>query len=320
MGLLKDGRWYTDWYEPADDGSFVRSEQTFRNRVSREEGARFQPEKNRYHLYVSYACPWASRVLIMRKLKKLEDVLPLSVVHPLMLDDGWEFRTDKEGATGDRLMNKRFLREVYLEADPHFTGRVTVPVLWDSKHKTIVNNESRDIIRFLETEFDEYGDSSVNFCPPELQARVDDMIDANYNTVNNGVYRSGFATTQKAYEEAVNELFNRLDEIEDLLSKQRYLTGSQITEADWCLFVTLIRFDAVYYMHFKTSRRHIYEYPNLFNYMKELYQYPGVEDTINFNHIRNHYFRSHPGVNPHGIVPVQSEYSLNTPHNRERFK
>jgi len=316
MGLLIDGKWSNQWYKPAKDGSFVRSKQTFRDKVGGSSG--FKPEPNRYHLYVSYACPWASRVLIMRKLKRLEDVIELSVVHPLMFDAGWQFG-DYPGAIADSVNNARYLRDVYTAADAKFTGRVTVPVFFDKRTNNIVNNESRDIIRFLETEFDAWGDASVNFCPPDLQETVDAMITANYEPINNGVYKCGFAASQEAYDRAVNELFDGLDRCEDILSRQRYLCGDRITEADWCLFVTLIRFDAVYFVHFKCSKRHIYEYENLFNYAKELYQVPGVADTVNFDHIRSHYYRSHETINPHRILPRQTLKDYNEAHDRKRF-
>ncbi len=318
MGLLVEGKWHTDWYKPAKDGSFVRSKQIFRNKVTRDGSSGFKAEKDRYHLYVSYACPWASRVLILRKLKKLEDVIGVSIVHPLMLDDGWQFG-EFEGAIADHINDTQFLRDIYVLADDKFSGRVTVPVLWDKQTKTIVNNESREIIRFLETEFDEFGDASVNLAPVSLQPEIDKMIDKIYDPINNGVYMSGFATKQGAYDRAVNKLFEALDEVEAILSKQRYLCGDTFTEADICLFVTLIRFDMVYYVHFKCDRRHIYEYENLFNFVKEIYQMPGIAGTVNFDHIRTHYFCSHKTINPHGILPVEPDIDFNAPHNRNRF-
>ena len=318
MGRLIDGEWTTQWYTPDAKGRFVRQESKFRNQVTADGGSGFGAAADRYHLYVSYACPWASRVLIMRKLKKLEDVIGLSVVDPLMTDDGWHF-SDGPGAIPDTINGAKFMREVYQAADPKVTTRVTVPVLWDKEKKTIVNNESRELIRMLETEFDAFGDPSVNFCPPDLREQIDATIDENYEPINNGVYRCGFATKQEAYDEAVEQLFAKLDKWDEVLGGQRYLCGDRITEADWCLFVTLIRFDLVYYVHFKTNKKHIYEYPNLFNYIKELYQVPGVSETVNFDHIKQHYYRSHPSVNPHGIVPAGGFVDFTAPHDRDRF-
>lgn len=315
MGLLIDGKWSTEWYKPDEKGRFVRSESMFHNRVTHDGTSRFRAEKGRYHLYVSLACPWAHRALILRKLKRLEDAVTLSVVDPLMGDDGWEF-TEKPGCIPDTVNNSKFLRDVYLKADPHYTGRVTVPVLWDRVSGTIVNNRSSEIMRMFDTEFDEFGDPDVTFYPLRLREKIDETIKAIYEPVNNGVYRAGFASTQEAYDEAVEGLFSALDHWENMLSLSRYLCGEVVTEADWCMFTTLLRFDLVYYTHFKCNLRHLYEYPNLWNYLKELYQVPGVAETCDFDHIKNHYYRSHPTINPHGIVPIGPKIELRAPHNR----
>ena len=256
--------------------------------------------------------------MIMRKLKKLEDAISISVVDHFMGDDGWAF-SDNPGTIPDTVNNKKFLREIYQLADPSYTGRVTVPVLWDKKEKTIVNNESREILRMLDTEFDAVGDPSVSFAPQELLGRIDETQTAIYEPINNGVYRSGFATTQAAYEEAVTQLFNALDHWDNVLASQRYLCGDVITEADWCMFTTLIRFDAVYVGHFKCNLRRIIDYPNLWNYIKELYQIPGVAETCNFDHIKRHYYESHEGINPTRIVPKGPIIDYNEPHNRDRL-
>ena len=315
MGLLIDGKCITQWYKADEKGQFVRPETSFRKQVTADGSSDFKAEKDRYHLYVSLACPWAHRSLIMRKLKKLENVISLSVVDYLMGDDGWAF-SDKPGCLPDTVNGCSFLRDVYIRADPHYTGRVTVPVLWDKMKGTIVNNESREVMRMFDREFDELGDGSVTFYPEELRDKIDETINKIYMPINNGVYRAGFATSQEAYDEAVTELFKALNYWDDLLSRQRYLCGDIITEADWCLFTTLIRFDVVYYTHFKCNLRHIYEYPNLWNYLKELYQIPGVSETCNFSHIKKHYYKSHPTVNPQGIVPKGPKVDFNEPHNR----
>ena len=271
--------------------------------------------RSRYHLYVSWACPWAQRTAILRKLKGLEDVITLSVVAPVMREEGWAF-LDYPGSIPDTVNGAQYLRDVYLKADPKFTGRVTVPVLWDKETNKIVNNESREIIRMLNSEFDAVVKSDRNFYPEELRESIDKTIDAIYQPINNGVYRTGFATTQEAYEEAVTQLFNTLDYWEKVLQKQRYLCGDSITEADWCMFTTLVRFDAVYYVHFKCNLRHIYEYPNLWNYLKDLYQQSGVKETCNLDHIKLHYYKSHPNVNPTGLVPKGPILEFDAPHNR----
>ncbi|MFA9408567.1 MAG: glutathione S-transferase family protein, partial [Candidatus Dadabacteria bacterium] len=275
-------------------------------------------EPGRYHLYVSLACPWAHRTLIFRKLKKLEGMISLSIVDPLMEENGWEF-SDYESSIEDSVNGSDYLHQIYTTAKPDYTGRVTVPVLWDKEKKTIVNNESSEIILMLNSEFDEFGNSTQDFYPPELRDEIDQINEVVYHNINNGVYKCGFATTQQAYEEAFNNLFSTLDQIENILSKKRYIVGDKLTLADWRLFTTLLRFDSVYYTHFKCNLRRIEEYPNLSNYLRELYQYPGVEETVNFKHIKEHYFKSHKTINPTGIVPSGPELDLSTPHNRSKL-
>ncbi len=326
MGLLVDGVWQDKWYDTKDSGGrFERQESKFRDWVTKDgrpaEGSSrgFKAEPGRYHLYVSYACPWAHRTLIFRKLKKLEDVISVSIVHHFMGENGWTFRQE-DGATGDDLHGFDFLRQVYTKADPNFTGRVTVPVLWDRKEGTIVNNESSEIIRMLNSAFDEWGDASVDFSPARLLPEIDRINARVYKSVNNGVYRAGFATTQEAYEEAFDELFAMLDELEQRLARARYLVGEKLTEADWRLFTTLVRFDAVYFSHFKCNLRRIADYPNLSNYLRDLYQVPGVAETVNMHHIKHHYYASHETVNPTRIVPKGPELDFMAPHDRERFR
>ena len=318
MGLMVEGKWTTEWYQPDEMGRFKRPETQFRKRVTADGSSGFKAEAGRYHLYVSYACPWAHRTMIMRKLKKLEDAISVSVVDPFMGDDGWVF-TENPGTVPDTVNHKRFLREIYSMADPDYSGRVTVPVLWDKKEKTIVNNESREILRMLDTEFDAIGDASVNYAPAELLEKIDETQTAIYEPINDGVYRSGFSTTQEAYDEAVTKLFDALDHWETVLDTQRYLCGDVITEADWCMFGTLIRFDPVYVGHFKCNLRRIVDYPNLWNYIKELYQVPGVAETCNFDHIKQHYYQSHKGINPTGIVPKGPILNFTEPHDRDRL-
>jgi glutathionyl-hydroquinone reductase len=324
MGRLVDGVWRDEWYDTGSTGGrFVRQDSSFRNWVTADGSAGpggedgFAAESGRYHLYVSLACPWAHRTLIFRRLKKLEDMISVSVVSPLMLSEGWEF----DDAHPDHVNGKRRLYEVYLEADPGYTGRVTVPVLWDRKRGTIVSNESAEIIRMFNSAFDGVGaDRSVDFYPRHLRDEIDGINGRVYPAVNNGVYRAGFATTQEAYEEAVTELFAVLDELDDRLSRRRYLAGERITEADWRLFTTLVRFDAVYVGHFKCNIRRIADYPALSGYLRELYQVPGVAETVDFGHIKPHYYASHRTVNPTGIVPVGPELDLEAPHGRDRLK
>ena len=303
-------------------GEFIRSESSFRSWVTKDGSAGpsgdngFAAEPDRYHLYVSYACPWAHRALIFRVLKGLQDVISVSVVHPLMPSESWVFG-EYPGATEDHINHANYLYENYLKADPGFDGLVTVPVLWDRRRETIVNNESSEIIRMLNSAFDDYGNSEVNFYPQSLREEIDAINDVVYENVNNGVYRAGFATTQSAYDEAFNQLFDTMDELEEMLSKQRYLVLNQITEADWRLFTTLVRFDAVYYNHFKTNKKRLMDYPNLWAYTRELYQVPGVAETVNMDHIKHHYFGSHRSINPTGIVPKGPEIDFVLPHGRE---
>jgi len=318
MGLMVDGKWTTEWYQPDSKGRFKRPQTKFHHQVTADGSSGFKAESGRYHLYVSHACPWAHRTMIMRKLKKLEDVISVSVVDPLMADDGWQF-SDYPGAITDIVNERRYLHEIYSMTDRQYSGRVTVPVLWDKQNKTIVNNESREIMRMLDTEFDAFGDSSVTFYPESLREKIDETITANYETINNGVYRTGFATTQSAYDEALIQLFDALDRCNEILGKQRYLCGDVITEADWCLFTTLLRFDAVYVGHFKCNLRRIVDYPNIWNYVKELYQVAGIAETCNFDHIKNHYYQSHTGINPTRIVAGGPLIDFFEPHDRDRL-
>ncbi|SEP07828.1 putative glutathione S-transferase [Salinihabitans flavidus] len=323
MGLLVEGKWTDQWYDTkSTGGKFERSESQFRNWVTADgapgpsgEGG-FAAEAGRYHLYVSYACPWAHRTLIFRKLKGLDDLIGISAVHPDMLRDGWTFDTDDKGATGDRLHGLSFLRDIYTKADPVYSGRVTVPTLWDKKRETIVSNESAEIIRMFNSAFDDLTGNSRDYYPEEKREEIDAVNARVYDTLNNGVYKSGFATTQDAYEAAVGPLFDTLDWLEGRLSKTRYVVGDEITEADWRLFTTLIRFDPVYHVHFKCSRSRIVDYPNLWAYTRDLYQQPGVAETVNMEHIVRHYYYSHDTINPHRIVPVVQRRDLDAPHGR----
>ncbi|MGA8155679.1 MAG: glutathione S-transferase family protein [Rhodoplanes sp.] len=325
MGLLVDGVWKDQWYDTkASGGRFVRSDSTFRNWVTPDgrpgpsgEGG-FAAAPGRYHLYVSLACPWAHRTLILRKLKNLEDAISVSVVSPHMSGAGWTFDLN-EGSTGDAVNGARMLADIYRLADSRFTGRVTVPALWDKTRRTIVNNESSEIIRMLNSAFDAFTDATADFYPPELRVEIDEVNAFVYRTINNGVYRAGFATTQAAYEEAFLALFDALDAIEQRLALQRYLIGGVITEADIRLFTTLVRFDAVYVGHFKCNLRRIADYPNLSNYLRDLYQTPGFGETVNLDHIKQHYYGSHRQINPTGIVPLGPALDFSTPHDRGRF-
>ena len=325
MGLLVDGIWQDTWYDTSKSGGrFERSKSQFRDFVTRDgspaEGRTrgFKAEPGRYHLYVSYACPWAHRTLIFRKLKKLENVISFSVVHHFMGENGWTFLKE-DGATGDDLYGLDYLHQIYTKADPHYSGRVTVPVLWDKQTQTIVSNESAEIIRMLNEAFDEWGDPSVDLYPEALRSEIDATNDLVYDNVNNGVYRAGFATAQEAYEEAFAQLFATLDKLEDRLSRQRYLVGNRLTETDWRLFTTLVRFDPVYVGHFKCNLRRIEDYPNLSNYLRELFQVPGVAETVNMLHIKAHYYGGHKTINPTGIIPVGPEYDYTRPHDRDRL-
>ncbi|WP_448188151.1 glutathione S-transferase family protein [Azospirillum sp. sgz301742] len=313
MGLLIDGCWTDQWYDTkASGGAFVRPETQFRGWVRANGSTPFRPEPGRYHLYVSYACPWAHRTLILRTLKKLESVISVSVVDPLMLENGWEL---PEGA--DPVNGVRFLSEVYVKASPGYSGRVTVPALWDKATGTIVNNESAEIIRMLNREFDALGDASRDFCPEDLRDEIDRVNAFVYDRVNNGVYKAGFATAQDRYEHAFDALFDALDALDARLAGQRWLVGNRLTEADWRLFTTLVRFDAVYVGHFKCNKRRIADYPNLSGYLRDLHQVPGVAATVRFDHIKRHYYGSHRTINPTGIVPRGPELDLGSPHGRE---
>ncbi len=324
MGLLVEGQWKTDWYDTkASNGEFIRTDAQFRHQVTATPRADnpFVAEPARYHLFVSLACPWAHRTLIFRALKGLQNIIGVTVVKPEMLDHGWEFAA---GDSSIPLDNVQYMYQVYLADQPNYSGRVTVPVLWDKKLGRIVNNESSEIIRMLNSAFIEYADATApfvdtDFYPTVLQAEIDAVNERVYEYVNNGVYRAGFATTQAAYEKAYQQLFDQLDWLEARLGKQRYLVGDQITEADWRLFTTLIRFDAVYYGHFKTNRQRIEDFPNLSNYVRDLYQQTGVVDTVNFQHIKTHYYYSHDMINPTRIVPVGPAINYNSAHDRGRF-
>ena len=318
MGLLENGVWRDKPREPGKKGEFVRKDAQLRNWIGQDDD--FPPESGRYHLYVSYACPWAHRTLIFRKLKGLSDHISFSVVSPLMLENGWELTTDFEGATGDPVNGFTYMHQVYTANDPVYTGRVSVPVLWDKKQGRIVSNESSEIIRMLNSAFDGLTGNTDDYYPADLRNEIDLVNERVYETVNNGVYRSGFAQTQDAYEEAVTELFDTLDWLEERLSQQRYLAGDRITEADWWLFPTLIRFDHVYHGHFNCNRNRLIEFPNLFGLTRELYQWPGVAETVNMEHIRWHYYYSHPWVNPTRVVSIGPEIDFDAPHGRDRLK
>jgi len=310
MGLLVDGKWTDQWYDTkSTKGEFVRKESAFRQWIKADGSTPFKPEENRYHLYVSLACPWAHRTLIFRKLKKLEDLISLSIVDPIMLENGWEFH-DSPGSIPDEINHKEFLYEIYQLAHSEYFGRVTVPVLWDQKERAIVNNESSEMIRMFNSEFKEYADNSVDYYPEDLRHEIDKVNAFVYDTVNNGVYKCGFATTQEAYESAFNKLFHALDEIEERLKDNDYLVGNTLTEADWRLFTTLIRFDAVYVGHFKCNKKRIADYSNLSRYLKYLYNIDGIKETVNLDHIKRHYYISHTTINPTGIVPTGPELTL----------
>lgn len=326
MGLLVEGKWQDRWYDTSkSDGRFERSASAFRNWVTADGSAGpsgeggFKAEAGRYHLYVSLACPWAHRTLIFRKLKKLEEAISLSVVDWFMGENGWEF-SQRAGAIPDSVNGASRLWEIYVKAMPDYSGRVTVPVLWDKQRHTIVSNESSEIIRMFNSAFDAIGDSSLDFYPEALRERIDAINERVYDTVNNGVYKCGFATRQPAYDEAFGQLFDSLDWLEDLLGRNRYLTGETLTEADWRLFTTLVRFDAVYHGHFKCNRQRIDDFPNLSGYLRDLYQMPGIASTVDLHHIRHHYYESHTTINPHRIVPRGPLLDFDRPHGRERLK
>jgi putative glutathione S-transferase len=326
MGLLIDGAWHDKWYDTKKTGGrFQRQDSAFRNWVTADGSAGpsgeagFMAEPGRYHLYVSLACPWAHRTLIFRKLKGLEEIIPVSVVHWHMGDEGWTFEKGP-GVVPDSVNGAAKLHEIYTKAKPDYTGRVTVPVLWDKRRETIVSNESAEIIRMFNFAFDKLTGATADFYPDHLRKEIDTVNDAVYDKVNNGVYKCGFATEQKPYEEAFDALFATLDDLEERLARQRYLLGDRLTEADWRLFTTLLRFDPVYHGHFKCNLRRLVDYPNLWNYTRDLYQVPGVAGTVNLHHIKHHYYESHPTVNPSGIVPKGPAIDFAAPHNRESLK
>lgn len=314
MGLLVEGQWQDKWYDTEEnEGRFERSAAQFRNWISADGNAEFPAQSGRYHLYVSYACPWAHRTLIFRKLKGLEEHISVSAVHPLMLENGWEFGDDE---LADPLYQNDYLYQLYLRADPNYSGRVTVPVLWDKEKQTIVSNESAEIIRMFNSAFDAITGNTRDFYPERLHDEIDSINDLVYDTINNGVYKCGFATRQAAYNEAFDALFASLDKIEQRLSRQRFLAGDQVTEADWRLFTTLVRFDAVYYSHFKTNQQRIIDYPALWDYLKALYQVPGVAQTVVMDHIKTHYYASHTMINPTQIIPRGPAIDFHAPHQR----
>jgi putative glutathione S-transferase len=315
-GAFVRGEWKTERQWQNTDGQFVRQATSFRDWVTADGSSGFPAEAGRYHLYIAWACPWAHRTAIVRSLKGLEGTIGLSAVGSFMGEDGWAFY-DEPGVVPDPVNGAHYLRDIYAKADPDYTGRVTTPLLWDKEAATIVNNESREIIRMLDTEFGEFATTDADFLPEDLRDEVDATIDAIYEPVNNGVYRTGFATTQGAYDEAVADVFAALDYWERILAGRRYLCGGRITEADWCLFPTLVRFDAVYYGHFKCNLRRIVDYPNLWGYLKDLYQQPGVADTVNMEHIKKHYYGSHESINPTRIVPRGPLLDFEEPHDRE---
>ena len=317
MGLLIEGVWHDQWYDTKSHGGrFVRQDSIFRNWVTADGTSGFPAEAGRYHLYVSYACPWAHRTLILRSLKGLEKVVSVDSVHWHMAENGWEF----DDAYPDRVNGARCLYQNYLKAKPDYTGRVTVPTLWDKQRNTIVSNESADIVRMFNSAFNAVATRpELDFYPPEPRAEIDAVNERVYHTVNNGVYKAGFATTQKAYDEAVDALFESLDWLEDRLAQQRYLAGDRLTEADIRLFTTLLRFDPVYVGHFKCNRYRIADYPNLWNFTREIYQLPGVRETVRMDHIKNHYYVSHTKVNPSGVVPKGPVIDFEAPHDRARL-
>ncbi len=325
MGLLQDGRWVDSWYDTkSTQGRFVRSTAQFRNWVTSDGSpgpsgiGGFKAEEGRYHLYVSLACPWAHRTLIFRSLKGLEKMISHSVVHWYMAENGWTFQTT-DGVLPDTVNNADFLHQVYTSAKPDYSGRVTVPVLWDKENSTIVSNESSEIIRMLNNAFNSIGANLEDFYPRELQQEIDEINTRVYETLNNGVYKSGFATTQQAYEEAIGPLFATLDWLDERLSNHRFLLGDQITEADWRLFTTLVRFDPVYVGHFKCNLRRIADFTNLSGYVRDLYQQPGIAATVNMEHIKNHYYASHETINPSRVVPVGPHTDFTLPHNRSEL-
>ena len=325
MGLLVEGKWHIDWYDTkSTDGKYVRKDAAFRNWVTADGSAGpagldgFMAEVGRYHLYVSLACPWAHRTLIFRALKGLEDMISVSVVNAFMGDEGWTFEPG-DGVVADSVNNKTRVHEIYTAAMPDYTGRVTVPVLWDKQKNTIVSNESAEIIRMFNSAFDDLGAKPGDYYPSEKHDEINVINEVIYHGFNNGVYKAGFATTQDAYDEAVTEVFNVLDQLEERLSSQRYLVGSALTEADWRMFTTLVRFDPVYVGHFKCNKQRIQDYPVLSNYLRDLYQHPGVSETVNIDYIKAHYYGSHESINPTRIIPIGPALDLDAPHDRSRF-
>jgi len=320
MNALVDGEWRTglDW-STDEEGRFQRQRTTFRDRVEEDPDARHRPEAGRYHLYVSYACPWAHRTLIARSLKGLADVVTVDVVDPYREDDGWQFTPGRDGCTADSVMDADFLREIYLAAKPDATCRVSVPVLWDRKAETIVNNESREILRMLDVVFEDLAARDVDLYPEGYRDEVDRIIEDIYDPINDGVYRAGFAETQRAYDEAIADLFSALDRWDGTLANQRYLAGDRLTEADVCMFTTLIRFDHVYHTHFMCNKRAIHEYDNLWPYLRDLYGTPGVAATVRLDHVKEHYYRTHPHVNPKRIVAPGPDLDFAAPHDRDEL-
>ena len=324
MGLLVDGQWQDKWYDTdSTGGRFKRSEAGFRNWITADGSTGpsgsdgFKAEADRYHLYASYACPWVHRVLIYRALKGLESMISVSFVHWFMGENGWTFESDDEGIVQDHLFSKNLMHEIYTQAESSFSGRVTVPVIWDKQQNTIVNNESSEIIRMLNSAFDDIGAHEGDYYPPALQEQIDSINTRVYDTVNNGVYKSGFATTQEAYEEAVYPLFESMEWLESKLKGSRFLCGSAPTEADWRLLPTLLRFDLVYHGHFKCNIKRLQDFSNLWAYTRDLYQWPGIAQTCNFEHAKRHYLQSHESINPHRIVPAGPTIDFNEPHGRE---
>ncbi len=316
MGLLIDGVWHDRWYDTKETGGrFVRQSSQFRDFVTADGSSGFKAEPGRYHLYVSLACPWAHRTLIFRKLKGLEEIISVSVVHWHMGKEGWAFR-EGSGTSPDPVFGADHLHRIYTAAKADYTGRVTVPVLWDKRQGTIVNNESADIIRMLNGAFEAWARPGLDLYPAELRAAIDEVNETVYHTVNNGVYKAGFATSPEAYEAAFDALFDTLDALEARLAQQRYLVGERLTEADWRLFTTLLRFDPVYFGHFKCNKRRLVDYPNLWAYTRDLYQTPGVAETVDFDHIKRHYYVTHAQINPTRVVPVGPELDLDRPHGR----
>lgn len=325
MGLLVDGVWHDSWYDTkSTGGKFERSAAQFRNWITPDGkpgpsgSGGFTPDSGRYHLYVSLACPWAHRTLIFRNLTGLQDHIPVSVVHPDMLDKGWTFETDGQAALGDAVFGFDFAHQLYVRADATYSGRVTVPILWDKMNNTIVSNESSEIIRMFNSAFDGVTGNTSDYWPESLREAIEPVNARIYDTINNGVYKAGFATAQAAYDAAVRPLFDSLDWLEGRLGQSRYLMGDRVTEADWRLFTTLVRFDPVYHLHFKCNRARLIDYPNLWAYARELYQWPGVAETVNLEHIVRHYHFSHNSINPYRIIPINPQIDWSVPHGRDQ--